>query len=33
VSRIDDVTAWEVLDSRGQPTVRVAVESGDQRAP
>jgi enolase len=31
VSTIDDVTAWEVLDSRGYPTVRVAVDSGDDR--
>jgi enolase len=31
VSRVDDVTAWEVLDSRGNPTVRVAVESGGER--
>lgn len=28
---IDAVTAWEVLDSRGTPTVRVAVECGDRR--
>jgi enolase len=29
---IDDVEAWEVLDSRGDPTVRVAVTSGSDRA-
>ena len=28
---ITDVDAWEVLDSRGDPTVRVAVTAGDER--
>jgi len=28
VTRIDAVDAWEVLDSRGDPTVRVRVEAG-----
>jgi len=28
---IDAVDAWEVLDSRGDPTVRVAVTAGDAR--
>jgi enolase len=28
---IDAVEAWEVLDSRGEPTIRVAVEAGDAR--
>jgi len=27
--RVDAVDAWEVLDSRGEPTVRVRVEAGD----
>lgn len=31
MSRIVDVDAWEVLDSRGEPTVRVAVETEDAR--
>lgn len=31
MSTVDNVTAWEVLDSRGHPTVRVAVDSGDHR--
>lgn len=31
MSTVDDVTAREVLDSRGYPTVRVAVDSGDAR--
>lgn len=29
--RITSVDAWEVLDSRGNPTVKVAVEAGDAR--
>jgi enolase len=32
VRTVDSVDAWEVLDSRGDPTVRVAVEAGGQRA-
>lgn len=31
MSVIESVSAWEVLDSRGNPTVRVAVESGSTR--
>jgi enolase len=31
VTEITDVDAWEVLDSRGEPTVRVAVAAGDAR--
>jgi enolase len=31
VNAIDDVAAWEVLDSRGRPTVRVAVRSDQHR--
>ena len=30
-ARITAVDAWEVLDSRGDPTVRVAIEAGDAR--
>ncbi|QPV62444.1 phosphopyruvate hydratase [Halosimplex litoreum] len=29
MTEITDVRAWEVLDSRGDPTVRAAVEAGD----
>lgn len=29
MTEITDVTAWEVLDSRGNPTVRAAVEAAD----
>lgn len=29
MTSITEVTAWEVLDSRGDPTVRVEVEAGD----
>ena len=29
MNEITDVDAWEVLDSRGNPTVRVTVEAGD----
>ena len=32
MTTIDGVEAWEVLDSRGDPTVRVAVASGGHRA-
>ena len=31
MTEITGVDAWEVLDSRGNPTVRVAVETGDSR--
>ncbi|HET7324688.1 MAG TPA: phosphopyruvate hydratase, partial [Halococcus sp.] len=31
MTEITAVDAWEVLDSRGNPTVRVAVETGDAR--
>jgi len=32
VTTVESVDAWEVLDSRGDPTVRVAVEAGGERA-
>ena len=31
MTEITDIDAWEVLDSRGNPTVRVAVETDDAR--
>ncbi|MFA9518159.1 phosphopyruvate hydratase [Halopenitus sp. H-Gu1] len=31
MSTIETVSAWEILDSRGNPTVRVAIEAGGER--